>query len=68
LCVQKNRFEQSDGQKRDESIALKKVDTAETDIVAYTGSYEFVDDKGKTWRVTFTADERGFLPKVEIVN
>jgi hypothetical protein len=67
-----NRFhyEQTDGQSREESISLKEVVDAEVPEVkhtvpTFTGSYEYVDANGVKMRVSYTADEHGFLPKIE---
>ncbi|KAL5277166.1 hypothetical protein ACFFRR_002410 [Megaselia abdita] len=61
------RYSLSDGTKRDETGTLKEVqgDDGPAQIVVMTGSYEFVDDKGVVHKVTYTADETGFHPKVE---
>ncbi|XP_058464679.1 endocuticle structural glycoprotein ABD-5-like [Malaya genurostris] len=57
-------YEQSDGQKREESGVLKPVEGAETPALSVTGSYEYADANGQRYRVEYTADERGFRPTV----
>lgn len=53
-------FEQSDGQKRDETGEIKIIDK-EPGIVM-RGSFSFVADDGQTYSVTYVADENGFQP------
>lgn len=53
-------FEQSDGQKRDETGEVKVIEK-ETGIVM-RGSFSFVGDDGQTYTVTYIADENGFQP------
>lgn len=53
-------FEQSDGQKRDETGEIKVIDK-ETGIVM-RGSFSFIGDDGQTYTVTYIADENGFQP------
>lgn len=53
-------FEQSDGQKRDET-GENKVIGKESGIVM-RGSFSFVSDDGQTYTVTYIADENGFQP------
>ncbi|XP_055624935.1 endocuticle structural glycoprotein SgAbd-5-like [Toxorhynchites rutilus septentrionalis] len=57
-------YEQSDGQKREESGVLKPVEGAEVPAIAVSGSYEFTDPNGQRYRVDYTADERGYRPTV----
>lgn len=53
-------FEQSDGQKRDETGEIKLIEK-ESGIVM-RGSYSFVADDGITYTVNYVADENGFQP------
>lgn len=53
-------FEQSDGQKRDETGEVKLIEK-ESGIVM-RGSYSFIADDGKTYTVNYIADENGFQP------
>ncbi|XP_065082649.1 endocuticle structural glycoprotein SgAbd-5-like [Ochlerotatus camptorhynchus] len=57
-------YEQSDGQKREETGVLKPVEGAEAPAISVTGSYEFTDPTGQRYRVDYTADERGYRPTV----
>uniref|UniRef100_A0A023EE96 Putative pupal cuticle protein 78e n=1 Tax=Aedes albopictus TaxID=7160 RepID=A0A023EE96_AEDAL len=57
-------YEQSDGQKREETGVLKPVEGAEAPAISITGSYEFTDPNGQRFRVDYTADERGYRPTV----
>lgn len=57
-------YEQSDGQKREETGVLKPVEGAETPAISVSGSYEFTDPNGQRYRVDYTADERGYRPTV----
>ncbi|CAO1321848.1 unnamed protein product [Diamesa hyperborea] len=54
-------FEQSDGQKREETAELKNVGT-ENEAISVRGSFSFVGDDGQTYTVTYVADENGFQP------
>lgn len=58
--VYKFGFEQSDGQKREETGEVKVIDK-ESGIVM-RGSYSFVADDGQTYTVNYVADENGFQP------
>lgn len=53
-------FEQSDGQKRDETGEVKLIEK-ESGIVM-RGSYSFIADDGITYTVNYVADENGFQP------
>ncbi|XP_055610968.1 endocuticle structural glycoprotein SgAbd-5-like [Uranotaenia lowii] len=57
-------YEQSDGQKREETGELKPVDGAEVPAISVKGSYEFTDPDGQRFRVDYVADERGYRPTV----
>ncbi|KAL9700964.1 hypothetical protein quinque_004405 [Culex quinquefasciatus] len=59
-----SKYEQSDGQKREEAGVLKPVEGAEAPAISVTGSYEFTDPTGQRYRVDYTADERGYRPTV----
>lgn len=54
-----NSVETSDGSKHEETGDFRYVGG-----LAVRGSYEFVDDAGKTHKVTYVADEKGFQPKI----
>ncbi|CAO1321870.1 unnamed protein product [Diamesa hyperborea] len=54
-------FEQSDGQKREETAELKFAGT-EQEAISVKGSFSFVGDDGQTYTVTYIADENGFQP------
>lgn len=53
-------FEQSDGQKREETGEVKVIEK-ESGIVM-RGSFSFVSDDGQTYTVNYVADENGFQP------
>jgi len=54
-------FEQSDGQKRDESAVVNNLGS-ENESISVRGSFSFVGDDGQTYTVTYVADENGFQP------
>lgn len=54
-------FEQSDGQKREESAVITNAG-AENEAIAVRGSFSFIGDDGQTYTVTYVADENGFQP------
>uniref|UniRef100_A0A182Q1R9 Uncharacterized protein n=1 Tax=Anopheles farauti TaxID=69004 RepID=A0A182Q1R9_9DIPT len=62
----KFHYEQSDGQKREEMAELKAsaVDP-EVQAISVSGSYEYTDNNGKRYLVTYTADENGYRPTVK---
>jgi len=55
-------FETSDGNKQDAQGTLKDAGSEHEGIVVH-GSYSFVGDDGKTYTVTYVADENGFQPQ-----
>ncbi|XP_063982122.1 endocuticle structural glycoprotein ABD-5-like [Diachasmimorpha longicaudata] len=59
-------YEQSDGQKREETAELKN-EGSENEAMAVTGSFEYRGPDGKTYRVDYTADENGFHPTITLV-
>ncbi|XP_052859796.1 endocuticle structural glycoprotein SgAbd-5-like [Anopheles cruzii] len=60
------RYEQSDGQKREEKAELKASETnPEVQAISVSGSYEYTDADGKHYLVTYTADENGYRPTVK---
>uniref|UniRef100_A0A6V7KL69 Uncharacterized protein n=1 Tax=Bracon brevicornis TaxID=1563983 RepID=A0A6V7KL69_9HYME len=58
-------YEQSDGQKREETAELKNEGT-DDEAMSVVGSFEFVGPDGKTYRVDYTADETGFHPTIRL--
>ncbi|XP_070497444.1 flexible cuticle protein 12-like [Chironomus tepperi] len=54
-------YEQSDGQKREESAVVNNFGS-ENESIAIRGSFSFVGDDGQTYTVTYVADENGFQP------
>uniref|UniRef100_A0AAG5DEW5 Uncharacterized protein n=1 Tax=Anopheles atroparvus TaxID=41427 RepID=A0AAG5DEW5_ANOAO len=62
----KFNYEQSDGQKREETAELKASSAdPEVQAIAVSGSYEYTDNNGKRYLVTYTADENGYRPMVK---
>ncbi|KAK0161554.1 hypothetical protein PV327_010013 [Microctonus hyperodae] len=59
-------YEQSDGQMREETAEIKNEGT-ENEILSVVGSFSFVGLDGKTYKVTYTADENGFHPTITLV-
>ncbi|XP_011311245.1 endocuticle structural glycoprotein ABD-5 [Fopius arisanus] len=59
-------YEQSDGQKREETAELKNEGT-ENEAMSVTGSFEYRGPDGKTYRVDYTADENGFHPTITLI-
>ncbi|XP_015175390.1 PREDICTED: flexible cuticle protein 12-like [Polistes dominula] len=60
-------YEQSDGQKRDETAELKNEGTDDEEL-AVTGSFSFISPDGHTYRVDYTADKDGFHPNIQLVS
>ncbi|XP_035914181.1 endocuticle structural glycoprotein SgAbd-5-like [Anopheles stephensi] len=59
-------YEQSDGQKREETAELKaSAADPEVQAISVSGSYEYTDNDGKRYLVTYTADENGYRPMVK---
>ncbi|KYQ52841.1 Larval cuticle protein 8 [Trachymyrmex zeteki] len=59
-------YEQSDGQKREETAELKNEGT-ENEALSVVGSFSFIAPDGHTYRVDYTADENGFHPTINLV-
>ena len=55
------RFEQSDGQKRQEEAVVNNLGS-ENESISVRGSFSFVGDDGQTYTVNYIADENGFQP------
>ncbi|KAL7049058.1 hypothetical protein ACKWTF_003576 [Chironomus riparius] len=55
-------FEQSDGQKRDETGEVKNAGE-ENESIAVRGSFSFTAPDGQTYTVNYVADEGGFRPE-----
>lgn len=53
-------YEQSDGQKREESAVVNNFGS-ENESIAIRGSFSFVGDDGQTYTVTYIADENGMI-------
>ncbi|KAL2723273.1 flexible cuticle protein 12-like [Vespula maculifrons] len=60
-------YEQSDGQKRDETAELRNEGTDDEEL-AVTGSFSFISPDGHTYRVDYTADKDGFHPNIQLVS
>lgn len=60
----KYSYEQSDGQKKEETAEVKNEGT-EDQVLVIRGSYSYVGPDGKTYLVTYTADENGFVATAE---
>ncbi|KAK2583295.1 hypothetical protein KPH14_009297 [Odynerus spinipes] len=60
-------YEQSDGQKRDETAELRNEGTDDEEL-AVTGSFSFIAPDGHTYRVDYTADKDGFHPNIQLVS
>ena len=58
-------YEQSDGQKREETAELKDEGT-ENEALSIVGSFSFVGPDGKTYKVDYTADKDGFHPTISL--
>ncbi|KAG8041459.1 hypothetical protein G9C98_002752 [Cotesia typhae] len=58
-------YEQSDGQKRDETAELENEGT-DDEAMKIVGSYSFVAPDGKTYRVDYTADRDGYHPVITL--
>ncbi|XP_072754303.1 cuticular protein 28 [Anoplolepis gracilipes] len=59
-------YEQSDGQKREETAELKNEGT-DNEALSVVGSFSFIAPDGHTYRVDYTADETGFHPTINLV-
>lgn len=57
------RYKLSDGQTRNEKGVLRNV--GQSKVFAVTGSYSYVGPDGRTYRVEYTADEKGYRAKVD---
>ncbi|XP_011151374.1 endocuticle structural protein SgAbd-6 isoform X2 [Harpegnathos saltator] len=60
-------YEQSDGQKREETAELKNEGT-DNEAMSVVGSFSFIAPDGHTYRVEYTADETGFHPTINLVS
>ena len=58
-------YEQSDGQKKEETGELQNQGTDQESIVV-RGSFSFIGADGKTYKVEYTADNDGFHPTVTV--
>lgn len=58
-------YEQSDGQKREETAVLTNAGT-DDEAMEVTGSFSFVSPDGKTYRVDYRADKDGFHPTITL--
>ncbi|XP_029163168.1 endocuticle structural protein SgAbd-6-like [Nylanderia fulva] len=59
-------YEQSDGQKREETAELKNEGT-DDEALSVVGSFSYIAPDGHTYRVDYTADETGFHPTINLV-
>lgn len=59
-------YEQSDKQTRQESGNFEAGAEPDTGLLKVVGQYSFQLPDGKTVTVTYTADDKGFRPKVSI--
>ncbi|GAB1861530.1 Flexible cuticle protein 12 [Camponotus japonicus] len=59
-------YEQSDGQKREETAELKNEGT-DNEALSVVGSFSFIAPDGHTYKVDYTADETGFHPSINLV-
>ncbi|XP_076622871.1 cuticular protein 28 [Colletes latitarsis] len=60
-------YEQSDGQKREETAELKNEGT-DDESLDVSGSFTFTSPDGHTYRVDYTADKDGFHPTINLVS
>lgn len=60
-----HRHETSNGIRTEERITLKKVPNVEDQVISREGSYSYSGPDGKTYTLTYTADETGFHPTGE---
>nr|XP_016933081.1 larval cuticle protein 65Ag1 [Drosophila suzukii] len=58
------KFETSDGTKQEQHGSLKNLGPEE-DALQVAGSYSYTGDDGKTYTITYVADENGFQPQGE---
>lgn len=59
-------YEQSDQQKRTEQGTFEAGAEPDSGTLRVVGDYSFILPDGRTMTVTYTADEKGFRPKVSI--
>ncbi|EDV41232.1 uncharacterized protein Dana_GF23527 [Drosophila ananassae] len=57
-------FETSDGSKQEQHGKLKNLGPEE-DVLQVAGSFSYQGDDGKTYSVTYTANENGYQPQGE---
>ncbi|KAK9869776.1 hypothetical protein WA026_003508 [Henosepilachna vigintioctopunctata] len=58
-------YEQSDGQKKEESGSYVEETNPDESYFAVKGSYSYVGDDGQNYNVSYTADKDGFQPEGE---